>query len=225
MSNFNLETFLNLAAWYALEGGMQDFNYWTFGCAELTVEVACCKYPPASQLQAIWLQNQKSLVEYLKMANTGVRGVITFQNGQPASFLTVRIDGREPYFKTSQTGEYYRILLAGSYNLSLWLDCSTQLYQQTIYVPPSTNLLVLNLTLSNDIYNKWIGASLNKYSVFCTSGMPESCLNGYSTDKNMPSTVSYNSNSLLNESSDLVRVSKLSAFFYLFLAISYIILF
>ena len=87
---------------------MQDFNYWVFGCMEITVELSCCKYPPATDLPGIWSQNQKSLIEYLKLGNRGVKGLVSFQNGQPASYLTVKISDREPYFKTSQNGEFFR---------------------------------------------------------------------------------------------------------------------
>ena len=70
-----------LAKWYPLKGGMQDFNYWGIGCLEVTIELTCCKYPSASELSQVWLDNKKSLIEYLKVANTGIRGVITYSNG------------------------------------------------------------------------------------------------------------------------------------------------
>ena len=175
----------NGAQWYAVTGGMQDFNYWVFGCMEITVELSCCKYPPASDLSSIWQQNQKSLIEYLKLANTGVRGVVYFQNGIAASYLTVKIDTREPFFKTSQNGEFYRILLPGAYSLSLWLNCDTQVYQKIIYINPSLNITVHNITLTTDIYIKWNMANLNKYSEFCTaSKQPKNCPNGYVTEIN-----------------------------------------
>ena len=60
-----------LAKWYPLKGGMQDINYWGFGCSELTIELTCCKYPNSKNLPNIWNDNKKALIEYLKLANTG----------------------------------------------------------------------------------------------------------------------------------------------------------
>lgn len=40
----------NGAAWYALSGGMQDWNYLYEDCFGLTLEVSDVKYPPAEEL-------------------------------------------------------------------------------------------------------------------------------------------------------------------------------
>ena len=65
------------------------------------------------------------MIQYLKKANSGVRGIVSFANGQMAVNVTVNINSREPYFKTNQLGEYYRILVPGTYSLSLMFGCTT----------------------------------------------------------------------------------------------------
>lgn len=37
---------------------MQDFNYVWHGCMEVTLEISCCKYPPASEIPALWEENR-----------------------------------------------------------------------------------------------------------------------------------------------------------------------
>lgn len=48
----------NGAEWYPLIGGMQDYNYVWYGCMEITLEVSCCKYPPAHELPRYWEDNK-----------------------------------------------------------------------------------------------------------------------------------------------------------------------
>lgn len=36
---------------------MQDYNYAWHGCMEITLEMSCCKYPPASFLETHWNEN------------------------------------------------------------------------------------------------------------------------------------------------------------------------
>ena len=161
--------FLNLkfiAEWYPLTGGMQDFNYWRYGCMELTMEVSCCKYPPAIELESYWSDNKKSLIEYLKLANTGVRGIVSFDDGTPAKYVTVKIDQRDPFFKTNSNGEFYRILLPGRYTLSVALNCSN-VYQATIEVPRISQLLELKIKLSRNVHERYQSSLLNRYPIFC----------------------------------------------------------
>lgn len=37
---------------------MQDYNYVWFGCMEVTLEISCCKYPPAKELPTYWEDNK-----------------------------------------------------------------------------------------------------------------------------------------------------------------------
>lgn len=56
----------NGAQWYPVKGGMQDYNYWKYGCYEITLEISCCKFPLPSQLQENWNENRMALINYLK---------------------------------------------------------------------------------------------------------------------------------------------------------------
>jgi hypothetical protein len=66
----------NGAEWYSLHGSMQDYNYLRAGCFEITLELSCCKFPPARTLPAHWADNRDALVAFMERAHTGVRGVV-----------------------------------------------------------------------------------------------------------------------------------------------------
>jgi len=45
-------------------GSMQDYNYVWHGCMEITLEMSCCKYPPATFLESHWKDNLKVTYSY-----------------------------------------------------------------------------------------------------------------------------------------------------------------
>jgi hypothetical protein len=144
---------------------------------EITVETSCCLNLPSNQLENNWIENKKSLIEYLKIANTGIRGIVKFANGQLAINMTVRIDFREPFFKTNKYGEYYRILLPGIYELELMFNCNA-VYGRTIQIV-TDQVTEVNIELSNNLYASYLNNrnKMDKYPLFCSNDKsPVNCL-------------------------------------------------
>ncbi|KAG4065481.1 hypothetical protein HA402_009042 [Bradysia odoriphaga] len=112
----------NGAAWYPLTGGMQDYNYVWYGCMEVTLEVSCCKFPPAHELRKYWEDNQLSLVKFLAEAHRGVQGFVMDSNGLPIERASLKIKGRDVGFQSTKYGEFWRILLPGIYKLEVFAD-------------------------------------------------------------------------------------------------------
>lgn len=48
---------------------MQDWNYVNTNCFEVTIELACVKYPMAKDLPKYWEQNQRSLLQFIHQVN------------------------------------------------------------------------------------------------------------------------------------------------------------
>lgn len=109
----------NGAAWYPLTGGMQDYNYVWFGCYEVTLEISCCKFPPAHELKKYWSDNQLSMIKFLAEAHRGVQGFVHDQNGAPIEKASLKVKGRDVGFMTTKYGEFWRILLPGVYKLEV----------------------------------------------------------------------------------------------------------
>lgn len=102
-------------------GGMQDYNYIYYGCYEVTLEISCCKFPPAHELKKYWSDNQLSLVKFLAEAHRGVQGFVYDQNGVPIEKASLKVKGRDVGFQTTKYGEFWRILLPGVYKLEVSL--------------------------------------------------------------------------------------------------------
>ena len=122
---------------------MQDFNYVFTNCFELTVELSCCKFPPASELAKEWYKNKRSLIEYMKLVHMGVKvcnyilslkkiknfllndsmfychqGLVRDTNGYPIQNAEILIQGiEEKPIRTTNRGEYWRLLTPGRYNI------------------------------------------------------------------------------------------------------------
>ncbi|KAK6637928.1 hypothetical protein RUM44_008350 [Polyplax serrata] len=130
----------NGAAWYAFNGGMQDFNYVAHGCMELTLEVSCCKYPQAVHLPRLWNENRKAMLEFLKQSQLGVRGLILDKVTSayiPDALL--HIAGRHIPFTSSKNGEFWRVLLPGHYILTVAAHgYHSQSFPFTVQTPNST---------------------------------------------------------------------------------------
>jgi len=112
----------NGAGWYPLIGGVQDYSYVWAGTMEITVEMSCCKYPPAAELPNHWLEHRQSLVSFLGESQRGVRGFVTDPTGRPLENVAVKIKGRDAPFQTTKYGEYWRILLPGYYRVEAYKE-------------------------------------------------------------------------------------------------------
>ncbi|KAM9230466.1 carboxypeptidase M isoform 1-T1 [Dugong dugon] len=108
-------------SWYPLLGGMQDYNYVWAQCFEITLELSCCKYPREEKLPLFWNDNKASLIEYIKQVHLGVKGQVFDHNRIPLPNVIVEVQDRShicPY-KTNRFGEYYLLLLPGSYVINV----------------------------------------------------------------------------------------------------------
>lgn len=107
----------NGAEWYDVPGGMQDFNYVHSNAMEITLELSCCKHPPASTLTRHWLDNKNALMAYMEKTNSGVKGVVMDINGNPVSGARVSVVGINRDVTTTGAGEYWKVLSPGQYRL------------------------------------------------------------------------------------------------------------
>lgn len=112
---------INGYSWYPLKGGMQDYNYIWAQCFEITLELSCCKYPPPEELPSFWNDNKVSLITYIKQVHLGVKGQVFDQDKKPLPNVIVEVQDKKhicPY-RTNKFGEYYLLLLPGTYIINV----------------------------------------------------------------------------------------------------------
>ena len=136
----------NGAAWYNIDGGMQDYNYENSNCFEITVEQGCYKFPFANELPYIWQDNREALLAYIDQVHRGIAGFVTDELGEPIANASVEIIGRDHAITTTAYGEYWRLLTPGQYAIAVYANGFTPACEKEIDVPTSGKLS-LNFTL------------------------------------------------------------------------------
>ena len=106
----------NGAQWYAIFGGMQDWNYIWEGDFDITLEQNEVKWPNSNQLAGLWEDHREPMLAYLEKVQDGVRGIITdAENGEPIS-ANISIQGIDKdILPDPEHGDYYRMLPPGNY--------------------------------------------------------------------------------------------------------------
>ncbi len=108
----------NGAAWYTIDGGMQDWDYRYMGCNHVTIEVSTTKSPAYSQMPTFWSQNQESMLQYMETIRLGVRGIVSAHDTGLPLAATVTVVGRDHNSYTDpDVGDYHRMLLPGNYQM------------------------------------------------------------------------------------------------------------
>ena len=114
----------NGAEWYPLKGGMQDWNYWYTNDFEITLELACFKYPPRDQLSEYWADNEESLLAFIEQVHTGIKGMIldSATNNPVGANAIIKVEGIEHEVASGPSGDYFRLLNPGTYTVTVMKD-------------------------------------------------------------------------------------------------------
>ncbi|KAK6187834.1 hypothetical protein SNE40_005771 [Patella caerulea] len=114
----------NGGAWYSVPGGMQDYNYLESNCFEITLELGCDKFPPASKLPDFWNQNKQALLNFLLQVHTGIKGFTKSTSGKSIKEVEIKVTNLTSgeYIQhdvlSDDDGDYYRLLTDGYYQVT-----------------------------------------------------------------------------------------------------------
>lgn len=144
----------NGAYWYDVSGGMQDFNYLRSNCFEITMELSCCKFPRASTLPEEWRKNKNALTAFMRETHRGIKGFITETNGRPVVGAIVKIEGIDHTVKSASHGDYWRLLVPGTYSITVEADGYHSVTHHRVSVAQDKPTVV-NFTLTMEAPIPW----------------------------------------------------------------------
>jgi len=139
----------NGAEWYAVFGGMQDWNYVWESDFEITLEQNETKWPNSDQLPGLWEEHREPMIAYIEQVHKGVRGVVLDSESSMPLNATILVEGIDHIvFTDSENGDYYRLLTPGTYTITAQ-SFSYVSESQIVTVNPN-NYVELNFSLSTD---------------------------------------------------------------------------
>ncbi|HPY75354.1 MAG: succinylglutamate desuccinylase/aspartoacylase family protein [Planctomycetes bacterium] len=138
----------NGAAWYEIDGSMQDWNYNWYSCIDLTIEVSQRKWPSADTLEQYWTDNKDSMRWFFQQANRGIHGIVTDKATKKPIAANVDIVGiNKPIVASKLHGDYQKILLAGTYTVKFTADGYKDLIVSNVQVKDATEPTILNVQM------------------------------------------------------------------------------
>ncbi|MBN2342134.1 MAG: carboxypeptidase regulatory-like domain-containing protein [Deltaproteobacteria bacterium] len=126
--------------WYQISGDVNDWSLGTQGTFDWTIELT-------DGDDAVWEVHEPALRAFISWAFVGVSGaVIDAQTGLPLhAMITVEPEG-EPVFTDATKGDYHRILLNGTYEVTAWAPGYRPLTVENVTVAESVTTVDFALT-------------------------------------------------------------------------------
>ncbi|KAJ7325075.1 hypothetical protein JRQ81_018095, partial [Phrynocephalus forsythii] len=115
---------------------MQDFNYLFSNCFEITLELSCHKFPAQEDLEFEWLANREALIAYIEQVHQGIKGIVTDDNNNKVAGAVISVEGVAHDVTSGEHGDYFRLLLPGTYTVTASAD-GYQPQIQTVTVGPA----------------------------------------------------------------------------------------
>ena len=82
------------------------------------MELSCCKYPKAKELQKEWELNKESLILYMEATHAGIHGnVFDLETNDLISQAVIEVANLEHNVTSNRRGQYWRLLVPGVYQV------------------------------------------------------------------------------------------------------------
>ena len=107
---------------YPLLGTLNDWGYAFTSSTQITFEIYEVKSPPASELPGLWNDNKEAMLYFLESVHRGVYGLVTSNTGRPLKASISVQDCNKIVYSDLEVGDYYRLLLPGTYNITAYAE-------------------------------------------------------------------------------------------------------
>lgn len=108
--------------WYIISGGRQDYMNAFEHCREFTLELSNNKILASSSLETYWGYHKEALLDYMKEALNGLRGMVTDSLSGEALDAKVFIAGHDKdsshVYTSMPVGNYHRYLAQNTYSVT-----------------------------------------------------------------------------------------------------------
>jgi carboxypeptidase D len=140
------------AEWYVIYGGLQDWSYLASGSNHVTVELSTVKFPEPEALEGLWNDNRDSLLAYVETVLTGIGGIVTdADTGEPIRAWISIAGNDHRVFSDTATGYYQRMLLPGTYTMTVGADgYLSETIRDSVVVPDHTTRQDVGLRKGDD---------------------------------------------------------------------------
>lgn len=113
-------------SWYTINGGIQDYMNYFVHSRDITLELSNNHYVYPWDLEKFWNYNYRSLINYISLINTGIKGVVTdslLNTPIKAKIEILNYDTDNSYiYSDKETGNYHRLINNGIYSLRITAD-------------------------------------------------------------------------------------------------------
>ncbi|VDD95302.1 unnamed protein product [Enterobius vermicularis] len=138
---------INGAEWYPVPGSMQDWNYVSAECFELTIEMNCQKFSFAKDLKGLWDDNKYALIDYITQVHKSLSGYVKdASTGSGIENVEIRIEEGGKVIHSRKYGAYFRLLNPGTYHVT--------------FAHPSYNTVRRQFTITSQVPYKRMNVSM-----------------------------------------------------------------
>lgn len=108
----------NGAAWYVVEGGMQDWSYVWHNDLQITIELSHAKWPNYKDIPGFYKSNRESMIRYAELIHQGAG--VKFADKKTTGKVAIKdANGKSLGSYGFQRGEFYKVLLPGTYTFDI----------------------------------------------------------------------------------------------------------
>lgn len=127
------------------------------GVFEITLELGCVKFPMERNLPKYWDENREALVKYIEEVHRGVYGYVRSSIGKPIENAAITIHNNTHITYTWKTGEFWRLLLPGRYNVTFEAE-GFESHTEEVIINEDTPFMRLDISLMHDDPQHWSSA-------------------------------------------------------------------